>query len=134
MFHDDSKIVLITGCFHILHPGHLDLIEYAYSLGNVYVGINTDQYLIKKSSKIIIQLSDRIRLINSIKYVSKVIAFPEENASELIRRVHPNIFMKGPDYRGRRIKEQDVCEELGIQYICDPQIKIYNTSDIINKS
>jgi len=127
----DKPLILTTGCFHILHPGHIELFEYCSKFGSLVVGINTDEYLLKKSNEIKIKLVDRIYLLNSIKYIDKVIPFKEETASELIEKVHPYMFVKGPDYRNIRIPEQDVCERLNIRFHIATQIKKYNSSDFL---
>lgn len=114
-----------------MHPGHVELFEYASKLGELIVGINTDEYLIKKHNKIVINLSDRIYMLQSIKYIKQVIPFTENTASELIRRINPDIFIKGPDYRGIIIPEMSVCEDLNIEYIIPPQLKKFNSRDFL---
>lgn len=126
------KIILATGCFHILHPDHIRLFSYAANYGNLIVGINSDEYLIKKSGKIIIPLSDRIYLIESIKYVSKVEIFNEPTACELIQKLRPDYFIKGPDYKDKEIPESILCNQLGINYLIAPHTYNHSTSKLLN--
>jgi|SRR3990167_339807 len=130
----NRKIVLTTGVFHILHPGHIELLEYCSSLGSVWVGINTDQYIINKSGEVIIPLVDRIYLLKSIRFVEHVVAFSEENASTLIAKIRPHIFVKGPDYKDKHIPEEDVCRLIGTKYIVAPQLKRYSSSELLKLS
>ena len=123
--------VLTTGVFHLLHPGHLELLEYCSSLGSVVVGINTDEYVLNKSGRILIPLKDRIYMLQSIKFVDKVFPFSESNPSQLIQRLRPHIFVKGPDYIDIETPEQKVCKELGVRYQIAPGVKRFNTSDLL---
>lgn len=127
----NKKLILTTGCFHILHPGHVELLEYCSTLGSVVVGINDDNYLLQKSGKVYIPIRDRIFMLQSLKFVDYVAVFHEKNACGIIKKVKPDIFIKGPDYAGRNISEAEVCKTLGIEYIVAPQLKRYNTSDLI---
>ena len=126
------RIVLTTGVFHILHPGHIELFEYCASLGSVIVGINSDMYVKNKSGKILIPLIDRIYTLKSIKYVDHVVVFNEEDASDLIRKIRPYYFVKGPDYIGKHIPEEQMCRETGTTYMVTGQTKKYNSSELLN--
>lgn len=123
---------MTSGCFHILHPGHVELFEYCSKIGTLYVGINTDEYLLEKSKKVLVKLVDRIYLLNSIKFIDKVIPFSERDACSLIRKVIPDIFVKGSDYLNIDIPEKVCCEEMRIKYMICPLNKKYNTSNLIS--
>lgn len=128
----NKKTILVTGVFHILHPGHVDLLKYCSTLGTVVVGINTDKYIIEhKKNKVLIPLVDRIYLLKSIRYVDHVVAFAEDTACDIIRKVRPHIFVKGPDYLNIEIPEQKICKELNIKYIVAPQTKRFDTQKIL---
>ena len=70
--------VWTNGCFDILHRGHIELFKYAKSLGDeLVVGIDSDEKVKKDKGKNrpIINLQDRIFMLQSIKYIDKVIPF-----------------------------------------------------------
>lgn len=126
-----TPIILTTGKFHILHPGHVELFEYCSTLGTVFVGINTDDYILKEHGTIFIPLEHRIYILNSIKYIDKVLTFSEKNACELIKRIKPDYFIKGPDYKDIIIPEQLTCNENNIIYKTSPQTKKYSASSLL---
>lgn len=106
------------------------MFEYASSFGKLIVGINTDSYLIQKSGRVLIPLVDRVYTIQSIKYVSQVVVFSEPNACDLLYKLQPSFFVKGPDYRGKNIPEEVVCNELNIKYLIRPGIYKYSTTEL----
>ena len=127
-----SVEVLVTGTFNILHPGHVRLLEFASRFGSVTVGLNSDEYLYKKyGENNTIPLVDRTYVLMSNKYVKNVIVFTEENPSDLILKVKPKIYIKGPDYKGQSIPEIHALERVGSQYIVQPDNKDYNSSELI---
>lgn len=107
------------------------MFEYASQFGDLIVGINTDDYIYKKHGIIKIPLKDRIYLLESIKYIKKVIPFSEETPCELIIKLQPDIFIKGPDYRNVEIPELKLCEELHIDFKICTGLKKYNSRELI---
>lgn len=101
-----NKIVLVTGTFNLCHSGHVRLLEFASQFGKVVVGINSDPYLWKKYGKEnTISLSQRVYVLESIKYVDKVLIFTEDNPGSLIEKIKPDFYVKGPDYKDKNIPE-----------------------------
>jgi len=127
-----SLKVLVTGTFNILHPGHVRLLEFASRFGNVTVGLNSDDYLHKKYGESnTIPLVDRTYVLMSNKYVENVLVFTEENPSDLILKFKPDIYIKGPDYKGCEIPEIHALNRVDARYIVQPDSKEYNSSDLI---
>jgi rfaE bifunctional protein nucleotidyltransferase chain/domain len=96
-----SKVIFTNGCFDILHRGHVELLRYCASLGNeVIVGLNSDASVnrLKGPERPINREQDRKLLLESIRYVDKVIIFSEDTPLNLIKRVNPDIIVKGGDY------------------------------------
>ena len=106
-----KKIVFTNGCFDILHPGHLRLFEWAKSRGDIlFVAINSDSSIkrLKGPSRPINNEAIRAEMILNLKSVDYVVVFgdkPEENDTplELIKRIKPNILVKGGDWTGNVI-------------------------------
>ena len=127
-----SVEVLVTGTFNILHPGHVRLLEFASRFGSVTVGLNSDEYLYNKYGESnTIPLVDRTYVLMSNKYVENVLVFTEENPSDLILKVKPKIYIKGPDYKNQAIPEIHALDRVGAQYIVQPDNKDYNSSELI---
>ena len=116
-------IVLTNGCLDLLHIGHIELLKFAKSLGNyLIVAINSDDSVkrLKGLSRPINNEITRKTILESIKYVDEVVIFNEDTPLEVIKKLQPNIIVKGGDY-----KKEDVVgyefEKLGLL-----EIKLFN--------
>tara|TARA_R110001583_G_scaffold31600_1_gene107855 strand:+ start:23763 stop:24158 length:396 start_codon:yes stop_codon:yes gene_type:complete len=108
-----SNIVFANGCFDIIHRGHLELLIYAKSLGDtLIVGLNSDKSVkkLKGESRPIFSESDRKFMLESIKYVDKVVIFEEDTPYNLIKATKPDIIVKGGDYVKDDVVGADICE------------------------
>ena len=96
-----NMIIFTNGCFDEIHIGHIRLLKYAYSLGEVIVGINSDESVrrLKGSDRPMYPLKYRIEVLESICYVSWVEVFEEDTPIKLIRDIKPDIIVKGGDYK-----------------------------------
>ena len=96
-----------NGCFDILHRGHIELFKYAKSLGDeLVVGIDSDEKVKKDKGKNrpIISLQDRIFMLQSIKYIDKVIPFDTtKELRDTIKWYRPNIMVIGSDWKGKEV-------------------------------
>jgi D-beta-D-heptose 7-phosphate kinase/D-beta-D-heptose 1-phosphate adenosyltransferase len=107
------KKIFTNGCFDILHRGHISLLSYCRDLGGeVIVGLNSDKSvkLLKGENRPIVSENDRKYILESIKYVDKVIIFDEETPYNLIRLLKPDIIVKGGDYSKEEVVGSDLCE------------------------
>ena len=99
--------VWTNGCFDILHRGHIELFKYAKSLGGeLVVGVDTDEKVKKDKSedRPINNLQDRMYMLQSIKYIDKVISFDStEDLSNTIRWYSPDIMVIGSDWKGKKV-------------------------------
>jgi len=96
------KKVFVNGTFDILHRGHLELLNYARSLGYVYVGIDTDECIKEKKgpSRPIHNQEERKFLLENLKSVDEVIFFSSEPEFEaLIKSLKPDIIIVGSDWK-----------------------------------
>ena len=125
-------IILTTGTFNIVHAGHVELFDFCKGLGTLYVGVNGDRYLKDKYRDKAISLEHRVKVLNSIKQINKVLVFEEQTPIELIKRTRPNIYVKGPDYLGVKIPELKILKNLNIEFIIPEADKILSTSHIIS--
>lgn len=117
--------VWVNGTFDVLHIGHIKLLEFAKSYGEVRVGIDSDDRVKQKKGTLrpINNLDDRMEFLDSIKFVDSVVSFSTDE--ELISRIKefgPDLMVIGSDYRGENI--------IGSEYI--PQIVFFDR--IPNKS
>ncbi|GGI28279.1 D-glycero-beta-D-manno-heptose 1-phosphate adenylyltransferase [Pedobacter mendelii] len=98
---EGQKIVFTNGVFDLLHIGHLSYLMKAASLGTkLIIGVNSDASVkkLKGESRPVNAEYSRLLMLASLFYVSGVVVFSEETPLELIKRVKPNILVKGADY------------------------------------
>lgn len=124
--------VLVTGTFNIVHADHVALLEYASQFGKVTVGINSDAYVSKKYGDQAVATYWRAYVLRSSKFVEDVVVFTEDEPSNLIRKLNPKFYVKGPDYREVAIPEQDVCDELGVRVLYRPGFRRFSSTELLN--
>ena len=97
-----GKLVVFTnGCYDLLHPGHVRLLESARSLGDVLIlALNTDASVarLKGPSRPLLSQDERARMALALQSVDAVTFFDEETPRELIAEVLPDILVKGADW------------------------------------
>ena len=96
------RIVMTNGCFDLLHPGHLDCLQQARQLGDLLlVAVNDDASIraLKGPERPLNPLADRLRMLQGLRDVDALVAFAESTPEQLIRRVRPQVLVKGGDYR-----------------------------------
>jgi rfaE bifunctional protein nucleotidyltransferase chain/domain len=130
------KIVFTNGCFDILHLGHLDYLEKSRNLGDkLVVGLNTDHSvrLLKGQGRPIQDEITRSRMLAALVFVEAVVSFDEETPLELIKRVQPDILVKGKDYTIENIVGADFVMGNGGSVKTIDLIEGYSTTDLIEK-
>ena len=102
----NSNKVFVNGTFDLLHRGHLELLNYAKSLGYVYVGIDTDECVREKKGqgRPIYNQYERKFLLENLKSVDEVIFFSSEPEFEgLIKSLEPDIIIVGSDWKEKSV-------------------------------
>ena len=106
--------VFVNGTFDILHIGHLELLEFAKSLGDfLVVAIDSDRRVqeLKGPTRPINTEYERKQMLEAIRWVDRVYVFDSD--SELVSYITDcDLMVKGSDYRGRPIVGQDACPEI----------------------
>ena len=132
----DGKIVVFTnGCYDILHPGHIRLLERARSLGDILIlALNTDASVrrLKGPSRPFFNESVRAALALQLEAVDAVTFFDEDTPRELIAEVLPDILVKGADW-AHFIAGREEVEAAGGQVLALPLEPGYSTTDIAAK-
>lgn len=98
---ENQTIVFTNGCFDILHAGHVDYLEKAAKLADVFIlGVNDDASVrrLKGESRPIHKLSQRIKVLTALEAIDFVVAFSEDTPLQLIKQIVPNVLVKGGDY------------------------------------
>ena len=132
----DEKIVFTNGCFDLLHRGHVEYLAQAASLGSILiVGLNSDQSVrsIKGDQRPVQDEYSRALLTASLRFVTGVKLFDEDTPYELIRRIEPDVLVKGGDYKEEDIVGGDVVRSHGGDIVTIEFKEGYSTSGIIDK-
>jgi rfaE bifunctional protein nucleotidyltransferase chain/domain len=109
------RVVFTNGCFDILHVGHLRVLETAARLGDVLVvALNSDRSVrnIKGPRRPLVPLRDRARLMAALRPVDFVTYFHEDTPERLIRRLKPDVLVKGGDWAAGRIVGSEVVKKV----------------------
>ena len=131
-----EKIVFTNGCFDIIHPGHIDYLAKAASLGNkLIIGVNTDKSVQKlKGPHRPIQSEDsRTFILAAFEFTSAIVLFDEDTPAELIAALKPDILVKGADYTIDQIAGAETVIASGGSVVLLPYLKGFSTSGIEKK-
>jgi len=135
--HEHRKIVFTNGVFDILHPGHIELLEFAKSKGDLLiVGINDDQSVkrIKGNNRPIFSLKERMEVLKAIEYVDFIIPFSQDTPLELIQQLYKlDILIKGGDYQPSEVVGKNEVETAGGELIIFKFKSPISTTSTINK-
>jgi rfaE bifunctional protein nucleotidyltransferase chain/domain len=96
-----KTVVFTNGCYDLLHPGHVRLLERARSLGDMLIlALNTDASVarLKGPSRPLIAEQERARMASALAAVDAVAFFDEDTPRELIAAVLPDVLVKGADW------------------------------------
>ncbi|WP_051261188.1 D-glycero-beta-D-manno-heptose 1-phosphate adenylyltransferase [Desulfovibrio inopinatus] len=129
-----ETIVFTNGCFDLLHPGHVDLLERARAFGHILVlGLNTDSSVqrLKGPSRPVTPLADRALVLSGLSSVDYIVAFDEDTPFELISKIAPDVLIKGGDYTLDQIVGRDVVEQRGGTVYSLPLLPGYSTTATI---
>ena len=124
------KTIFTNGCFDVLHRGHFELLRYCKTLGNVIVGLNSDNSVtkLKGPTRPYFNEEDRKFALLSCSYVDEVRVFDQETPYDLIKQIKPDIIVKGGDYNPNTVVGADLCEVKIFSYIDG-----YSTTGILEK-
>jgi len=140
-----EKIVFTNGCFDILHLGHLSYLMQAADLGTkLIIGLNSDQSVRnqeKSPERPILDQNSRAIALASLSYIDAVVVFETDTPLELIRKVEPDILVKGADYNPASDDPNDKAYIVGSKEVkeLDGEIRVvpllegYSTTSIVNR-
>ncbi len=114
-----TKKVFVSGCYDMLHSGHVAFFKEASKYGDLYVGIGSDATIFQlKARRTICAEAERLYMVKSIRYVKDAFINPGSGMMdfvETVERVKPDIFVVNED-GGSETKRQ-FCAERGIEYV-----------------
>jgi rfaE bifunctional protein nucleotidyltransferase chain/domain len=131
-----GRVVFTNGVFDLLHPGHVRYLRRARALGDaLVVGVNTDRSVraIKGVTRPVTPAGERAEILAALACVDVVVLFDEETPYELIRRIQPDVLVKGADWSEASMIGRDIVEARGGRVIRIPFETGYSTTSIIEK-
>jgi len=131
-----GKVVFTNGVFDLLHPGHVRYLQQARTLGDaLIVGINSDRSVQtnKGSARPITPEAERAEILIALECVDAVAIFDEETPAAIIRRIQPDVLVKGADWGPDNIVGRDTVEARGGVVVRMELVPGYSTTDLIKK-
>lgn len=132
----NKKIVFTNGCFDVLHQGHITYLAKAAALGNALViGLNTDSSVkrLKGPSRPVQDEDTRALILASLGFVAAVVLFDEDTPYDLIKKVQPDVLVKGGEYKVEDIVGYDVVKGKGGSVITIDMVEGFSSTAIIQK-
>jgi rfaE bifunctional protein nucleotidyltransferase chain/domain len=129
-----KTVVFTNGCYDLLHPGHIRLLEQARSLGDILIlALNTDASVsrFKGPNRPIIPESDRVEMTLALQSVDAVTLFDEDTPRELIAAVLPDVLVKGADW-SHFIAGREEVEAAGGRVLPLPLEPGYSTTNLVD--
>jgi len=129
-------IVFTNGCFDIIHPGHIDLLKRARQLGTkLIVGINSDASVrrIKGEPRPYFSEDERALILENLRFVDEVCIFEEATPEKLIKKIKPDVLVKGGDWKTGEIIGADFVESYGGKTLSIPLKEGYSSSRLVEK-
>lgn len=116
---DKRKKVFVSGCYDMLHSGHVAFFKEASRYGDLYVGIGSDRTIEElKHRKTVYSEKERLYMVKAIRYVTDAYVNPGSGMLDFIEtmdRVRPDVFVVNSD--GGSDMKRRLCEERGIKYV-----------------
>jgi rfaE bifunctional protein nucleotidyltransferase chain/domain len=131
------RIVFTNGVFDLLHPGHVRYLKAARAHGDVLiVGLNSDASVRRNKGpeRPILPEKERAEVVAALACVDAVSIFDDDTPADIIRRVQPDVLVKGSDWPADQIVGRDTVEARGGRVILEPLEQGYSTSAIIDKA
>ncbi|MGH7113014.1 MAG: D-glycero-beta-D-manno-heptose 1-phosphate adenylyltransferase [Stellaceae bacterium] len=130
------KIGFTNGCFDLLHPGHVALLRQARAAcDRLVVGLNSDASAtrLKGPTRPIQSEAARAAALSSLAAVDLIVIFAEDTPFELIRALHPQLLVKGAEYRLDEVVGADIVKGGGGEIVLAEVMPGYSTSAMISR-
>ena len=131
-----GRVVFTNGVFDLLHPGHVDVLVGARRCGDaLVVGLNADASVrrLKGPERPVRSEAERAYVLAAFAAVDAVVVFEQDTPLELVRRLAPDVIVKGGDYSPDTIVGADVVRARGGEVVVIPLTPGQSTTSIIHK-
>ncbi len=131
-----ATVVFTNGCFDLLHPGHVHLLQEARRQGDaLIVGLNSDTSVrtIKGPGRPLVSQDDRATVIAALGCVDAVTVFDEPTPERLIGALEPDVLIKGGDWPIEQIVGAESMRRRGGRVLSLPLLAGYSTTDLVER-
>ena len=131
-----KNVVFTNGVFDLLHPGHVRYLQHARTLGDaLIVGVNSDRSVRanKGEGRPITPEAERAEILAALACVDAVAIFDAETPAEIIKRIQPDVLVKGADWAADAIVGRDTVEARGGKVVRVNIEPGWSTTGIIQK-
>jgi D-beta-D-heptose 7-phosphate kinase/D-beta-D-heptose 1-phosphate adenosyltransferase len=133
----DLRIGFTNGVFDLLHPGHIKVLAQARAAcDRLVVGLNSDTSVrrLKGPNRPIQDERARAEVLAALAAIDLVVVFGQDTPRELIRRVRPNVLVKGGDYRRNQVVGRELVEQQGGEVVLVDLVPGFSTTRIVERS
>jgi len=130
------RVVFTNGCYDLLHPGHIRLLEKSRELGDILIlALNSDRSVRenKGTGRPIIPEDERAEVAAALEAVDYVVLFDEPTPREIIAKILPDVLVKGGDWGPNEIVGREEVEAAGGRVVSIPIEPGYSTSSILER-
>jgi len=133
---DKQTVVFTNGCFDVLHRGHIEFLRFCKGQGDLLVvGLNSDGSvkMIKGQGRPINNASDRAAVLAGLESVDYVTFFEQPDPLELIKKLRPDVLVKGQDWAERGVVGREFVQSYGGRVVLAPLVEGKSSTATINK-
>jgi D-beta-D-heptose 7-phosphate kinase/D-beta-D-heptose 1-phosphate adenosyltransferase len=130
------RVVLTNGCFDLLHPGHVALLEAARREGDrLVVALNSDVSVrgLKGEGRPVVPEAERAETLLGLEAVDRVVLYDEPTPLEVIRALRPDVLVKGADWAADEIVGRAEVEEAGGRVVRVALVPGRSTSALVER-
>jgi len=131
-----ARVVLTNGCFDLLHPGHVALLEAARREGDqLVVAINSDASVgrLKGRGRPLVPEAERAETLLALESVDRVVIYGEDTPLEVVKALLPDVLVKGADWAADAIVGRAEVEAAGGRVVRVPTLPGRSTSAIVER-
>jgi D-beta-D-heptose 7-phosphate kinase/D-beta-D-heptose 1-phosphate adenosyltransferase len=136
MAEQGKRLVFTNGCFDLIHPGHVRLLQQARAMGDALaVAINSDASVrrLKGPGRPILAARERAEVLSAFECVDYVVVFSEATPAAIVRAVRPGVLVKGGDWSPERIVGRDTVAADGGEVRVVPLRRGLSTSALLQR-
>lgn len=131
-----GTVVATSGCFDLLHAGHVSALRAARALGDwLVVCLNSDDSVrrLKGADRPLVPEHDRAAVLRGLTCVDEVVVFDDDTPARALEALRPHVFVKGGDYGTTSLPEADVLAQWGGQAVIVPYLEGRSTTRLVEE-